>query len=335
MLAVLGSAVLVLTSAGVGVNTYFESYRTLGEALGGPVPDEETLGAADAADGSVPAQGAVVTVTLPGTVSGFAAREALVYLPPVWFGRPRPVLPVVLLLHGSPGSPGDWTEGGQAQATADAWAAQHRGVAPILVMPDSNGSLTDDSECVDGPVGRVETYLTVDVPAAVQQMFGTQPPGPRWAVAGLSEGGSCAIMLALRHPRLFSTFADFGGLLGPRVSDTNAETADTVAELFGGSQQEFAAHDPATLLRAGRFPGMGGWFEVGSTDVEPLAAARELAPLAAAAGIDTCLVVVAAGAHTFDLWSSAWRSALPWVAARLGLVPADPSMTGACQPVSS
>ncbi len=119
------------------------------------------------------------------------------------------------------------------------------------------------------------------------------------------------------------------------MSDTNGDVADTVAELFGGSQQEFAAHDPATLLRAGRFPGMGGWVEVGSTDAEPLAAARELAPLAAAAGIDTCLVVVGGGAHTFDLWSSAWRSSLPWVAARLGLVPADPSTTGACQPVSS
>jgi S-formylglutathione hydrolase FrmB len=335
VLAALGSAVLVLGSAGVGVNAYFEYFRTLGEAIGGPVPDEETLAAADAADGLVPAQGAVVSATLPGTVSGFAARDALVYLPPVWFARPRPALPVVVLLHGSPGSPGDWTEGGQAQATADAWAAQHRGVAPIIVMPDSNGSLTDDTECVDGPVGRVETYLTVDVPAAVQKMFGTQPPGPRWAVVGLSEGGSCAIMLALRHPRLFSTFADFSGLLGPRLSDTNADTADTVAELFGGSQQEFADHDPATLLRAGRFPGMGGWFEVGATDADPLAAARELAPLAAAAGIDTCLVVVVDGAHTFDVWSSALRSSLPWVAARLGLVPADVSMTRACQPLSS
>jgi S-formylglutathione hydrolase FrmB len=139
----------------------------------------------------------------------------------------------------------------------------------------------------------------------------------------------------LRHPRLFSTFADFGGLLGPRLGETNADTADTVAQLFGGSQQQFTAHDPATLLRAAHFTGMAGWFEVGSTDAEPLAAARELAPLAAAAGIDTCLVVVAGGAHTFDVWSSALRSSLPWVAARLGLVPAVPAMTGACQPLGS
>jgi len=335
MLAAVGSAVLVLASAGVGVNAYFEYFSTLGEAVGGQVPDEESLAHADAADGSVPPAGAVVPATLPGTVSGFAARDALVYLPPVWFARPRPVLPVVLLLHGSPGSPDDWTEGGQAQATADAFAAQHSGVAPVLVMPDSNGSLTADTECVDSPTGQVETYLTVDVPAAVQKTFGTQPPGQRWAVVGLSEGGSCAIMLALRHPRLFSTFADFSGLVGPRLSDTNADTADTVAQLFGGSQQQFAAHDPATLLRAAPFPGMGGWFEVGTDDGEPLAAARELAPLAAAAGIDTCLVVIADGAHTFDVWSSALRSSLPWVAARLGLVPADPSMTASCQPISS
>ena len=111
-------------------------------------------------------------------------------------------------------------------------------------MPDINGSLTADTECVDSPVGNAETYLTVDVPTAVQQRFGTTPPGRSWALAGLSEGGACAIMLALRHPDLFSTFGDFGGLSGPRVGESDTDTDPTVAELFGGSRQEFAAHDP-------------------------------------------------------------------------------------------
>jgi S-formylglutathione hydrolase FrmB len=237
-----------------------------------------------------------------------------------------------VLLHGSPGNPTDWVEGGQAQVTADAWVAAHGGVAPVLVMPDINGSLTADTECVDSPLGRVETYLTVDLPAAVRADLGTLPPGPGWAVAGLSEGGSCALMLALRHPDLFGSFGDFGGLAGPRVGETNADTADTVAQLFGGSQQEFAAHEPADLLATGRFPRTGGWFQVGSLDAEPLAAAQRLAPLARAAGITTCLVVVPGAGHTFDLWTAAFRQSLPWLASRLGLVPADPSTTAACRP---
>ncbi len=325
------SAVAVLASAGVGVNAHFAYYRTLGEALGAPPPGAGTLERARARVDAREGRGTVVPLTIPGTTSGFAARQAQVYLPPAWSAPGQAPLPVVVLLHGSPGAPTDWVEGGQAQATADAWAAAHGGVAPVLVMPDINGSLTADTECVDSPLGRVETYLTVDVPAAVRADLGTLPPGPAWAVAGLSEGGSCALMLALRHPDLFGTFGDFGGLAGPRVGETNADTTDTVAQLFGGSPQEFAAHEPADLLRTGRFPRTGGWFQVGALDAEPLAAAQQLAPLAAAAGVATCLVVVPGAGHTFDVWSAALRQSLPWLAQRLGLVPASPAATAPCR----
>lgn len=320
---VLVAVVLLLASATQAVNAHYAYYPTLAEALGGPPPGEDSLSAADAgaADGTIPSTGQVVPIELPGTTSGFAARQAQIYLPPAWSARPRPALPVVLLLHGTPGDPGDWTEGGHAQATADAWAAAHHGVAPVLVMPDVNGSLTDDTECVDSPLGNVETYLTVDVPAAVVQTFATLPPGPGWAVAGLSEGGTCAIMLALRHPDMFSAFGDYGGLVGPRLGDTNSDIADTVTELFGGSQQAFAAHEPASLLAAQRFPDLGGWFQVGDDDAEPLAAVQQLARLSRAAGIRTCLVTMPDQGHTFDVWSAAFGQSLPFLAGRLGLAP--------------
>lgn len=327
------AVVLVLGSVAVGINAYYGYYPTLGEALGGAPPDDDSLASAEADTGPLPASGQVVPIDLPGTQSGFTARQGYVYLPPAWFVRPRPALPVVMLLHGTPGDPANWTEGGAAQGIADAWAGAHHGVAPVLVMPDINGSLTGDSECVDGPVGDVETYLTVDVPATVQQTFATVAPGRGWAIAGFSEGGSCAIMLALRHPDMFTAFGDFGGLAGPRVGETNADTADTVTQLFGGSQQQFAAHEPAALLAAQRFPQLGGWFQVGTADAEPLAAAQQLVPLATAAGISTCLVTMPGAGHTFDVWTAAFRDSLPWMAARLGLVPPSPSHTSVCQPV--
>jgi S-formylglutathione hydrolase FrmB len=328
-LAVTVAVLLVLLTVGGVVNAYYAYVPTLGEALG----DVSSLSSADGVDGRIPATGQVVPLTVPPTASNFSARQAQVYLPPAWFAKQRPALPVVMLTHGEPGDPSDWAEGGEAPATADAWAAQHRGVAPVLVMPDINGSLTADTECVDSPVGNAETYLTVDVPAAVQQQFGTKPPGRSWALAGLSEGGACAIMLALRHPDLFSTFGDFGGLSGPRVGESDTDTASTVTELFGGSQQEFAAHEPTDLLATGSpaYRTLGGWFEVGGDDGDPVAAAQTLAPLAAAAGIATCLIVVPDGEHTFDVWSAAFRRSLPWMAARLGLVPATPQMTAGCQ----
>ncbi len=336
LVALLGAG-LLMTSTAVAVNSYYGYVPTLGEALGAAAPDDESLAAVEAAGaaGTLPANGEVVPMDLPGTKSGFTARSAQVYLPPAWSARPRPALPVVLLLHGTPGDPTDWTDGGAAQATADAWAKQHNGLAPVLVMPDINGSFTGDSECVDGPAGAVETYLTVDVPAAVQQSFGTRPPGRDWAVAGLSEGGTCAIMLALRHPDLFTAFGDFGGLVGPRSGETNADTADTVTQLFGGSQQQFEAHEPTALLGSRSYPGMGGWFQVGAADPEPFAAAEQLAPLARTAGIDVCLVTMPGLGHTFDVWSAAFRDALPWLAARLRLVPASPAQTSSCQDVNT
>jgi S-formylglutathione hydrolase FrmB len=326
------SVVALLASAGVGVNAYFGYFRTLGEALGAPPAGETTLARVRARAGARAGHGTVVSLTIPATTSGFGARPAEVYLPPAWSTPRQPPLPVLLLLHGTPGDPTDWVEGGQAQATADAWAAGHGGVAPVLVMPDINGTLTGDTECVDSPGGNVETYLTVDLPAAVVKDLETQAPGATWAIAGFSEGGTCAIMLALRHPDLFATFGDFSGLVGPRVGETNDDTADTVAQLFGGSAEEFAAHEPTELLRTTRFPRTGGWFQVGALDAEPAAATGQLLPLAEAAGVATCLVVVPDGDHTFDVWSAAFRQSLPWFAQRSGLVPASPAATAPCQP---
>lgn len=329
--ALAATVAFVLVNVAAAVNAYFAYYPTLGEALGGSGPDESSLIEADDDTGRIPAQGQVVPVAVPGTVSGFQARDAQVYLPPAWFARPRPRLPVIMLLHGSPGAPTDWTEGGDASVTADAWAAQHGGVAPVLVMPDVNGDLVADTECI----GAVETYLTVDVPAAMSATFTTKAPGrTSWAVAGFSEGGTCAIMLALRHPGLFGTFGNYGGLVGPRVDDMNADPGGlTVAQLFGGSQQAFEAHEPTALLTnpGPGVAGLGGWFEVGSADAQPLAATQTLAPLAVRAGITTCVVIVPDGGHTFDVWRSALRSSLPWMAARLGQVPQNPPLTSACQ----
>ncbi|MEJ2886607.1 alpha/beta hydrolase [Actinomycetospora aeridis] len=314
------TTVLLLIGSGASVNAHFDYFRTLGDVLGLPPSDEVEL-AALLARTDRPDRGIVTTMAIPGRASGFAGRPAMVWVPPAWFARPRPSLPVVMLLHGTPGTPQDWLDGGQAGATADAYAAAHGGTAPILVMPDVNGTIDGDSECVDGPGGRVETYLTADVPRFVTDVFHAAAPGRAWAVAGLSEGGSCSLMLALRHPDLFATFGDYAGLAGPRAGDTNADTASAVAQLFGGSQAAFLAHEPAALLAARRYPELGGWFEVGDADPEPYAAVGTVVPAARRAGITTCEVVVPGGGHTFAVFSQAFSDSLPWIAGRVGAGP--------------
>jgi S-formylglutathione hydrolase FrmB len=255
--------------------------------------------------------GAVITVDLPARRSGFVHREAVVYLPPAWFSSPRPELPVIMMLTGTPSLVSDWTRAAHADQIADEYAAAHHGWAPILVFPDPNGSNLGDTECVDSPLGHAETYLTDDVPADVVALFGSEPAP--WAVAGLSEGGMCAALLTARHPDVFSAFADFSGEPGPIIGH---DRAATMRLLFGGSKDAWRDHDPLTLLSRRRFDGHGAWFEVGADDRGPLVAAKRLDAAATRAGMATHLVI-RPGQHNFTFWSESFRHALPWLAARL------------------
>ena len=306
---------LLAGNAAGWVNRHFDYMRTLDDVFGRTAQDESSV-AAIARQNAVPQHGRVITIPIPATTSGFSARDALVYLPPAWFEKPRPQLPVIELLAGEPGATDNWTQGGLADVTSDAYAAKHSGRAPVLVMADNNGSDTADTECV----GKVERYLTVDVPRFVGARFGTATTPEQWAIGGLSEGGMCGLMLSLRHPEQYRTFLDYGGLLGPREADDNS-VGNTVSVYFNGEEAEFAAHEPLDILRAGRFEQLGGWFEVGSDDADPLAAQRLLVPAAKRAGVTTCSVVVPGGEHTFQVWTEALKSSLPWVAARLGIGP--------------
>ena len=190
-------------------------------------------------------------------------------------------------------------------------------------MPDSNGSDFADTECVDSPLGNAETYLTVDVPAFMRANFGASTAPDSMAVGGLSAGGMCATMLALRHPTLYGAFGDYAGLTSPTVGESVNPQATTRA-LFGGSTAAYQAHDPLHLLATGTYPGMGGWFEVGTGDGGPLAAQRELVPMAQQAGIDVHAVEVPGAGHTFSLFAQAFADSLPFLSCRLGMTP-DPT----------
>jgi S-formylglutathione hydrolase FrmB len=279
--------------------------------------------------GRLPSNGVVVTAHIPATVSKFNAHDAFVYLPPAWFATPPPVLPTLILLPGEPGSSADWTQQGKADHIADQFAAAHRGLAPIIVMPDPNGFLTVDTECVNSSFGQAETYLVDDVPAFARGTYDASE-GPRsLAVAGLSAGGFCSVNLALRNPKVFPFFASYSGLASPEYQEDPRK--DTIKILFGGSNESFQKNNPVALLKNGSFPGMAGWLAVGKDDARPLAAARRLQPAAEAAGIDTCLEVLP-GTHDFGVWDQAFTDSLPWLSWKLGLTPQPPAGRATCSP---
>jgi S-formylglutathione hydrolase FrmB len=254
--------------------------------------------------------GTVREVLIPGTVSGFHARPALVYLPPAAATGAR--LPVLEVLHGTPGGPRDWMTHGRIPAIMNAFAASHGGRAPIVVSPDINGALWADSECVHSPRGGdVETYLTVDVPNWLLAHTPASPNHHEWAIAGLSEGGTCAMMLALRHYPDFRAFGDISGLARPTVGDRDAPQR-TITKLFGGSRTAYDEHDPLWLLPRHHYPGLAGWFACGSSDAAVLADQKTIAPIARAAGL-TVHDEVVPGRHTWLVWSGELQQMLPWL----------------------
>lgn len=255
--------------------------------------------------------GQLVQVAIPGTVSGFVGRPSEVYLPPAWTEHPELRLPVMVMLHGTPGSPADWPRSARADQVSDRWASRHEGVAPILVMPDVNGRFWGDSECTDGIDGNVDTYLSVDVPRWIEAHLHPALDHHEWGVGGLSEGGLCAIDLTLRHPDVFSTFLDYSG--DARVTHRGGPLI-----LFTGSpahrRAEVLAYDPMHLLRHFADPGrVSGWFEVGAKDQGTVAQMRQLVLIARERGFQVRFVIRPRVGHTFHTWTLSFVDSYPWM----------------------
>jgi len=325
----LGAATVVVVCAGGGINAVYDEYPTVGAVFGHSdyrvVPFDATLAPEPAAGDraplsawvpptDLPRTGAVTKTAIPATVSHFSAREARIYLPPAYFADPRPDLPVLVLLAGQPGSTADWLVGGRLTETMDAYAAAHRGLAPIVVLADGTGGWLDDPLCVDSPLGNAATYLGVDVPNWIRAHLQVDPDPRAWAVGGLSYGGTCALQLATTRPDVYPTFLDMSGQAEPTLEDRNA----TIQKFFGGDAEAFARNNPADLLARNRYPDSAGAFVVGSDDAESRGAMERLTVAARAAGMDVHLTEVP-GRHSFDVWATGLEKELPWLGHRLGL----------------
>jgi S-formylglutathione hydrolase FrmB len=312
------------------VNAQYAYYPNIGALSGKVAENEVDAGGLDAKKdeaktaGTLPPNGSVLEEPIPGTESGFVARNAYVYLPPAYFADPTPQLPVIMMLHGSPGEPANWTQGAMADQTADAFAAQNGGKAPILVTPDISGSTEGDTECIDGPRGNVETYLMTDVMNHMREKFNAATGPNSLAVVGLSTGATCSLMLAVRHPDAIVAAGDYSGTTKPQL-----DSGDTLKELFGGDQQKFDSYDPTKIIPGKQFPNLGIWFEAGVDDTGAVAAQNEVAGLARTAGIDVCIGTMAGG-HDFTVWTKSFALSLPWLSGRLGLTPTPDPLPAEC-----
>lgn len=330
-LAVVASAVL---AGALWVNVTYDYYQSWSDAWadisGAPLPTEPLpralpssapLPAAPSADPSsttpaaphaVPGRGRLVSMTLAGNASGLS-RPAVVWLPAAYDdpGQRAARFPVLLLLHGDPGEPRGFVYGMHVDRVAG--SLDRTGTPYVIVMP-TVWQGWHGQQCLDGRRGpRDETYLTTDVPQSLQRQLRVTPPGRSWALAGLSEGGYCAVDLALRHPDLFAGAASLDGYYAPMTR------GGLGWRLFGGDRRAQAAATPLLTVQSwptrSRAPAL--WLMAGDADARDLTQARTFAG-AAARVAQVRVVIVRGGNHTTPAWRTALPDLLTWARALLG-----------------
>jgi S-formylglutathione hydrolase FrmB len=325
------AALLVLATRAVKVNAIYGYYPTARQALGiagpntvdlaeVPRPAAHAVGLPDwRPPPDTPRRGGVTEVTIPGTASAFPARPSVVYLPPAALVPGGPRLPVLVLIAGSPGGPRDWLTAGRLTDVMDGFAAAHRGIAPVVVVPDATGGDFANPLCMDSRRGNAETYLRRDVPDWIRRTLNVDPDTRRWAIGGFSYGGTCALQLAVRAPEVYPTFLDVGGQDEPSIGTRE----QTVQELFGGDAGAFHAVNPLDLLATRRYEGVSATIVVGSAEGEDVHRTQRLAEAAAAAGMRVRHLVLPGG-HSWTVATTALQLALPEIAARGGIAPNPP-----------
>ncbi|MFD7900613.1 alpha/beta hydrolase [Kitasatospora sp. NPDC059722] len=263
----------------------------------------------------LPAKGTVSQVYIPGAKSGFVGRSAYVYLPPAYQASPRPLLPVLVLITGQPGTPGDWVLNAQVNESLDAFAAEHGGLAPIVVMPDQLGSTWGNTLCMDSKIAKAQTYLAADVPDWIDKHLQTAKGRGSWAVGGASMGGTCALQLGINAPDVYGTVLDMSGQEEPTLGTRD----ETVRKAFGGDQAKFEAVDPLSVMAHRKFPDTNVAIVVGRWDNDFRSGMEKVYQAVQTAGMKAKFDLVQGG-HGWGAWRIGIAEQLPWIARQTGLL---------------
>ncbi|MCD9194262.1 alpha/beta hydrolase [Streptomyces albireticuli] len=331
--AVLAAVLTVLLGASE-INKHFDQYPTARTALNSwltkttsladatgrtepvlPVPPGKTVADVWRPPHGLPENGTLSKSDIPGTRSGFDARGAFVYLPPAYRATPRPLLPVIVLMAGQPGSPDDWINSGRLLDMMNAFAAGHRGLAPVVVVVDPLGSQFANTLCMDSRLGNVQTYLATDVPDWIRTHLQVATARTSWAISGISFGGTCSIQLGVNAPQVYGVVNDISGQEAPTLGSRRK----TVDKAFGGDTAAFEKANPLDVLARQRFPDTEAAFVAGSDDGTYRPQQRKVYDAAVKAGMRAEWVLLPGG-HSWQVWRPGLERQLPWISRRTGLI---------------
>ncbi|MGA8978985.1 MAG: alpha/beta hydrolase-fold protein [Pedococcus sp.] len=336
VLLVGATQVLVVLLLAAGANDYGYFYGSWSDLFGGstqavqlppthgaPAPRQGHVGAAGALPAvpggptawSTPGQwatrGRVDSLTVQGARSALSG-QASIYLPPEYF-RPASAhrtFPAVEVMTGYPGVVANLVQRQHYPDVLLAELAQRRAGPMVLVMLRPTVAPPRDTECTDVPGGpQALTYLSQDVPAAVESAYRVRPLG--WGAMGDSTGGYCAVKLAMARSDVFTSAVSLSGYYHT-LRDA------TTGDLWGGSSVVRDLNSPEWLLAHQPAPPISvlatiGTSEVGHTGISDTR--RFLSLVKSPMSVSS--VVIPGGGHNFHTWSTVMGPAMDWLSKRL------------------
>ncbi len=156
-------------------------------------------------------------------------------------GLPVAKRKVLYLLHGLSDDGSAW----QRYTAIESIAALY---GLVVIMPSVGRSFYTDQ-----PNGqKYFSYLTIELPGYIKQVFGLSPQREDTLIAGNSMGGYGAFKAALLHPELYSAAASFSGVLSHAfiTAYPNDPRRGEFEYLFGNLEKLTGSeHDPAVWLK--------------------------------------------------------------------------------------
>lgn len=324
------TTVLAVCSTATQINEVYGEYPTLGSVVDITSFEPLDLSRIGKATQSAqqwrehptqaPKQGMVGSVNIPATASGFKARTAVVYVPPAGLVPHAVRLPVLIMMAGQPGSPDRAFLAGQLPQIANQYAQQHHGLAPVIVAPDQLGSALHNTLCVNSTkYGNVETYITKDVTDWIVKYLPVSKQPQHWAIAGFSQGATCAVQFGLRYPERYGHIIASSSELGPH----NGNETHMIRDFFNGDAAAYRAHVPLDILHEHMhdqvFAHSTLVMGAGTLDSKSINNAKTITNAARLAGMRATAIIVPDTGHDWHTVQATLRTALPTVCAQMGL----------------
>jgi len=317
---------LVVLALLVSANKHYAFYSGWDDLLGGPANAAEDIAGAAPRDVTAAQAAAVRTGTTAPTapegsaVDGYGGRvqqmtvtgdgtsgRVLVVLPRGYHDAAQAgrTYPVLVALHGFPGSPEQWLTALDVRAALDSAADAGQVEEPIVVIPDLAQPAGRDTECLDGLAGQpqLETWLSSDLPKAVEASYRARTSPQAWASMGFSMGGWCSAVLTMLHPQQYGAGIVMGGYF-------QYDPADYVPFPRGSAQAQ--QHDLVALAGSASAPAVSMFVSSSQDDPESWPTTKTFLA-AVEAPLSVTSLVAKTGGHRSDVWLAQMPKALQWL----------------------